>query len=272
MVKPAPTLRGGGMLMAAALPLGMSQVAVQLYYNVDIIILGITHGDVVAGQYSSAYGLMLLSQVFGMATLTAYFPSLYARAADDTSRRRVNLQFLQTRIMLAFPLAVLCWAVGDYGATFLYGAEFAEAGRLLRWLAPTIAFIAVNGALNEPLAAWNLQRLHMVATLVGAGANVLMNLFVIPRYGAVGAALTTVASEALVLLVLAGVRRRHLPVPWLKDVCFGVGVSVAAALVLRVLTQHMHWMIVAGLGVAAWAAAAEILRRRMRVPKAELHP
>ena len=55
-----PTLRGSGALLKQALPLGLSQGAILLYYNFDAIFLGFTRGDATVGLYSTAYNLMLM--------------------------------------------------------------------------------------------------------------------------------------------------------------------------------------------------------------------
>jgi len=58
-------------------------------------------------------------------------------------------------------------------------------------------------------AARHLDRRLLVTTSVGLGANVILNLLFIPRWGIAGAAAATVIAEALtVVLLLVQVKRR----------------------------------------------------------------
>ena len=55
----------------------------------------------------------------------------------------------------------------------------------------------------------NLDRRLLLTTVVGLGANVALNVVLIPRYGIDGAAWATVAAEALtVTLLLVQLERR----------------------------------------------------------------
>jgi PST family polysaccharide transporter len=56
----------------------------------------------------------------------------------------------------------------------------------------------------------------MLNTVLGAVANVAMNLYMIRRYGAVGAALSTLVSFCLAGFVLNAASARSRPMFWLQ--------------------------------------------------------
>jgi len=56
---------------------------------------------------------------------------------------------------------------------------------------------------SSPLVAWNEERYHMVATLIGAVLNVLLNFLLIPKYGIIGAAFASLISHAVISVLLA---------------------------------------------------------------------
>ena len=63
----------------------------------------------------------------------------------------------------------------------------------------------------------------MVNTLLGAAANMALNLYVIPRYGVVGAAVSTLVSYCLAGFVLNALSSRSRPMFWLQLRAFTFG-------------------------------------------------
>ena len=75
--------------------------------------------------------------------------------------------------------------------------------------------------------------------LVPAGANIVLNLILIPQFGLLGAVIATVASYALSLLVLGFMGRRLIALPMpLKDL---LKISLAALAMWPVIALLPDW-------------------------------
>lgn len=61
-------------LIKKALPFVIAALAVQIYYNMDSIMLQFMKGEVVVGLYNSAYKIILLIITFGFFVAGAFFP------------------------------------------------------------------------------------------------------------------------------------------------------------------------------------------------------
>jgi O-antigen/teichoic acid export membrane protein len=77
----------------------------------------------------------------------------------------------------------------------IYGGAYVEAVRPLQILLITSSVIFLNVALVNPLLAWDRQTEYMKIIAVGALANVVMNVLLIPRFGIRGAAVATLLAE-----------------------------------------------------------------------------
>lgn len=237
------SLSGARSLLQAAIPLGLSQVAILLYYNSDAIFLGFTHGDAAVGLYSTAYSMMLVPTFLGGALLNAYFPSLARSFTQPEQARQVSEEFLRLMVWLGFPIATLGWAVGRHVVVLLFGTGFAESGPLFEWLCLNLALIFFNVGYNQPLNAWQHQSLVFRCTLAGAIANVGVNFWLIPKYGPEGAIVTTILAE-LVVLVAAVLARRNLhPLPWYGPILRTGTISLVAGLIARtaILSSAPWW-------------------------------
>ncbi len=244
-----PTLEGGWTLLCSALPLGLSQSAILLYYNSDAIILGFTHGDQVVGLYSTAYSIMLVPSVLAQAMVNAYFPALSRVVGKVDDAQRVSGEFLKAMVWLGFPIAFMGWAVGRYVIILLFGQEFAPAGPLFEWLSLNTALIFLNWGQLEPLIAWNAQKLAFKCTLAGAISNLTANIILIPRYGPWGAVATTILAEFVVMLSAIWVRRDLRPLMGHRSVLVGIIVCVPAAILARWMAIHGLWYVGLAIGL-----------------------
>jgi PST family polysaccharide transporter len=176
-------------------PLILAGLSVMLYMKVDIVMLGKMSGDRSAGIYSAA--TRLSEGVYFIATIivSSVVPMLLrarARGSGQYLLGLFRLYILMVRISLAIamPLAV----ASPFLIQLLFGADFSEASTVLRvhiW-ASIAVFLGV--ASSQYLTNEGLQKLSLYRTLIGLLINILLNLFLIPAYGAVGAAIATLIS------------------------------------------------------------------------------
>lgn len=230
-----PSFHGTWLLVREALPLGLSQAAILLYYNFDVILLGLWSGDRVVGLYSTAYNVMLMPTLLSGALSSAYFPQLARVRSNQQQSAKLSSDFLRILVWMGMPLAALGWAFGRSGIVMLYGREFAESGPLLEWLSLNIGLVFFNVGIGNPFDAWGLQLPHFKVGLTGAVLNVALNYMLIPRFGAWAAVTTTLLSEAVVGAGCLWIRNKHVRIPWWTIAARPLLFCVTAALLGRYL-------------------------------------
>ncbi|MDB5358165.1 MAG: polysaccharide biosynthesis protein [Phycisphaerales bacterium] len=259
------SLKGSIWLVKEAIPLGLSSVAILLYYNSDAIILGIVRDSRTVGIYATAYGMMLVPTVLSSSLLSAFFPALTRSVDDPEHATRTSREFLRAMAWIGFPLAALGWAFGRDAAPAVYGHDFTESGPLFQWLSLNLTLIFFNVAYGQPLIAWNRQSAVLWITVAGAGTNLLLNLVAIPLYGAWGAVATTIAAEVVVAIAIVRVRRKVMPLDWLSAVSIPFIVSAMVALFghFVLLRFRVPWWVSAGACAAILGAAGLIAEWRV---------
>jgi O-antigen/teichoic acid export membrane protein len=80
---------------------------------------------------------------------------------------------------------------------FLFGDEYANSVLPLQILSWSAVFVILRGTYRQSLNAAGRQDLDLRCAGVAVALNVSLNVLLIPRFGIVGAAATTVASELL---------------------------------------------------------------------------
>ena len=76
----------------------------------------------------------------------------------------------------------------------LYGEKYIGAGQVLMIQTWAGVFVFLGVASSSWLTSENLQTIAFYRTLAGAIINIVLNLFLIPIYGIVGAAIATLVS------------------------------------------------------------------------------
>lgn len=189
--------------MRLAWPFLISGLAVQIYYNADAILLQFMKDSETVGFYSAGYKLIMLGvTVIGLMTSTVY-PLLSSTFATDREFFQKILGHLsKVSGLLAWPIFVGGLLLAGPIINFLYGSKYlqsVEPFQILLFLIPMLFF---NGILGVATLAIGDQKRNTLAAVVGAGSNISLNLILIPVFGMVGAAVTSVAAEVLVLATL----------------------------------------------------------------------
>jgi O-antigen/teichoic acid export membrane protein len=248
-------------LLRVAIPLGIAGILITIYYQIDSVLLLQIAGPREAGVYGAAYGFLGPLAFLPAAVMSSFFPVLSAVHRQDPGRVRRLVQVAADSMgVISLPILAGTIALSDQIVHVLYGAEYASAGGLLPIL--MIAFVSICfGSLAGFLAPiLNLQWRLAIYSGIGATANVVLNLVLIPSYGAYGSAWATVATEILTMTLMLGtsLRSLHLTiVPWrlLRTV------ALAAAMTGVTILARPLGLIPAGvIGVSFYVAGVFALR------------
>ena len=221
-------------LLADALPFVGLSVLLRLFDRIDLLLFKIFGGSTAdAGLYGAAQNLAAALSVVSVAfppLLLATLTSLYA-----SGHRAAATSMAATALRMAtwlLPLAGLVAGGGTALAGWAFGAPFASAGPLLGPLVATaVAQVVVAVAIMVLTAAGRPNTLVPVAAGMVLG-TVAAGAAVIPRYGAMGAALTTavsgVSAAAVALWLTQRLAAVALPLPSLARSLVATAVSASS--------------------------------------------
>jgi O-antigen/teichoic acid export membrane protein len=252
-----------GALIRLAIPVGLSQATILIYYSCDAIILGLFHGDKAVGLYSTAYSVMLIpASLVGMSVLNAYFPLLARSALDFDQAKRVSKEFLHLMTWSGFAFSCLGWAVGRHLIVLLYGKAFEGSGPVFEWLSLNVALVFFNVGYNQPLNSWHHQSLVLRCTIVGALTNLGLNIALIPIWGINGAIVTTILAELAVMFMGIFVRRNVHPLSWHKPLFQAGGMGILAGGLARVMITFIPWWLAVFMGLLVFLLGLAVFERQ----------
>jgi O-antigen/teichoic acid export membrane protein len=144
------------------------------------------------GVYVAAQNLSILPGLFGASlspVLIAAFTQERLLGREPASRQ--TAAYALRGIIYLFPLAAVFWICGEDITTFVCGEPFRDAGRLVGWLVVGAIGLVLSSASVSIICAQGRHRLSAWFSLPSAACALLLQLLVIPRYGAMGAAMVT---------------------------------------------------------------------------------
>jgi len=194
---PAPDRSLRNELIRGALPLLLSGLAIALYMRIDVVMLRSIAGVEAAGVYAAAVRISELWYFVPVALASSLLPAiLRSRAEGPAVYERRLQQFYDLNAGLALLVAAGTALIAGPLVGWAYGPAFAAAAPVLRWHAWASVFVFIGVVRGQFLANENLGWFYFAATSVGGGLNVLLNLWLIPRSGPLGAAQATLISYA----------------------------------------------------------------------------
>ena len=249
-----------------ALPIGASELVWALKVYLATVLLGILVGGPEVGWFGAGHRIVISLHTF----VWLYFFNLLPSIARCTQEPLEALQRLtRTSIQLTAWTAIF---LGIVGTTFaeplirlVYGSQYDEgvgAFRVLVWLIP---LALMSGHFRYALIAYGRQKLEFLSAACGAGLNILLNLFLIPSFGMVGASWALIASEALIWgLTYYFVRRTitHIPI-WAPISQPLLGGAILAA-TLYLLPPYNIW-ITGSSAVVVYCLALSIMQPKILV-------
>lgn len=178
-------------LLKQSSPLILSAVMVSIYMKIDVIMLK-SVGSKAVGIYSAAANLSEAWYFIPVAIVTSVFPALVNARKTDYSRyikRLGNLYDLLTFICL--PVAIFISFTANYIIHILYSNKFEGAGTMLSIHIWSGIFVFLGSASSQYLIAEGYTRISFYRTAAGAIVNILLNLWLIPKYAGIGASIAT---------------------------------------------------------------------------------
>ena len=232
---------GIGALLRQAAPFGAVAAVQSLYTRLDILLLGQMATTVALGLYSVAYKPTNMLVYFGSTVAVALFPLLAQPPRPGTMIpfQRAMRGLGATGPAMALTLSGLAGPL----LQSLYGSEYVLAAPIFVVLAWSAAVNWLYAPLGIALQARGRERGWLTCLMCALLLNAAGNFWAIPRWGAIGAAAATLASEMVLLLlgtVLVG--RDFGRLPPLKPVVVGLSAAVAGGVALWLLHEGSAWL------------------------------
>ena len=176
-------------------------VATTIYTNLDIVMLGFMKTDIDVGYYNAAVRIktILVSIVTSLGTVLLPRASYYIEHGLKDEFYRITRKAINFVSLFATPLMVYFMIFAMEGVYFLSGEAYTGAILPMQIIMPTLLFIGMSNVLGiQMLVPMGKEKVVLHSTIAGAIVDLIINVILIPQWGAAGAAFGTTVAELVV--------------------------------------------------------------------------
>lgn len=235
----------------------MLNVIISVYIQLNTVMLGFMTDDRAVGLFTSGTKLTHLIIVVLTSLGTAMLPrcsNLISEGKYDDFNAVITKSY-HLLMFSAIPLTVGTILLARPLVYCFCGGEFSGSVPVVLYTAPTIILIGMTQVIGiQILYPYGKENLVIISTLVAAVVNVFLNIFLIPFFAEVGAAISTLVSEFSVLIVQVRLGRTFIPFRyWDKQISIYLFASflMSIGILMCLVFPNAWWQMFAGAAVGA---------------------
>ena len=175
-----------------------------LYFRLDIVMLQLMTEEKIVGFYSAAYKLFEVAVVLPHSFMLVLFPKLVEEFHSDQSQFKSRFRkALVVYSLIGGVITLALWGFSHGIISFIYGDQFLPSIKVLDILSWAILLFFINFLFSSILIASGRESVNTWGLVGATVLNIILNLALIPLYGAIGAGWATLFCEIGLLVALS---------------------------------------------------------------------
>jgi O-antigen/teichoic acid export membrane protein len=178
-------------------------IATLIYFKIDIVMLpyfGVELDNV--GFYTSGSRIMEGFILIHLPFATIFFRELRKLLNSPHEFSKLTSKLLGLSFVSPLLLIPIGWFWGREILSFCYGVEYAVGYKIFQLLIISLFFMIPNLVVTQGVLALDRESYYAWGACIAAIINVLLNYFLIPVYGAMGAATGTLITEGFLFFYI----------------------------------------------------------------------
>lgn len=231
------------LILKQSLPFALLILLMSIYGRVDSVLIErlLPEGKLEAGIYAQAFRLLDASNMIAYLFAVLLLPIFSRMLKLQEDIRPLSQMAAKLLLIPAVTLGVVCWHYSTDLMKLLYHAHVNESGRVLSLLMFSLIPMAGAYIVGTLLTAnGNLKELNIIA-FIGVLSSFALNIWLIPKMGAYGAALTCVITQLLAFILQLALTVRKFKFNLNRDVLLLIAPMVITV-VIGYASTSLDWM------------------------------
>lgn len=183
-------------------PLALAAIFSALYMYINLVMMGYWGQITQTGWYNAAYRIINIAVIPVALIAQSFYPAL-SKFFIESKEKLQNIWDLLMKLMiiLAIPLMIGGLSLASKIINFLYGSSFWPAIFVFQILILSAGIGFLTSPYVQMLIVVNQQKKVFYITMIGGVMNIILNLFLIPRYSLYGAAVATLITSFVIFVL-----------------------------------------------------------------------
>ena len=190
-------------------------LVINLNYRIDVILLDNLSTPFETGIYSKGVSITEYLWQIPMLLSTVVF-ARSAMSKNDYDFSLKITQLLRLSFIAIIFIALVLFLLSHFIITLMYGEAFVGSVIVLNTLLPGALLLTIFKVINMDLSGKGKPWVSLKAMVPALIINIVLNLVLIPNYGAVGAALASTISYSFAALLFIIYYSKETKIPILK--------------------------------------------------------
>ncbi len=232
-------------------------------FSIDNIMLGQMKSTIDVGLYSAAGRLVAFTTIIPSLISTSVFPILSKNESNTEKSTMIFEKIMIIVFTIGIPLVVGGFILRQKIMLLVFGQSYVSGSLTLGILMFSILASFPNFVLSNMIFSKNLQKIFVRATAIGLILNLVLNIILIPKIGAVGAALSTTIAQLLIMTINWQLLKRYVSfsiIPKLWNIFYANIIIAMEILICVFLNFHIYTTII--LTIVTYALTLKMLKEK----------
>lgn len=189
-------------LMVTAWPFAFFAILGTIMANTDSVMIGMIKNTEEVGYYATSLRIIFFLYIIPTLISTSLMPALSKKTEDKDEVKNIVNSSIKIINLIIIPIIFFSFFIGNDLITNIFGGQYVRSGEIFKISSISLLFIFPAIILNSVVFIFNKHGSIVKITLVGTILNILINIILIPKYGGVGAAVATLISQFVVLILI----------------------------------------------------------------------
>lgn len=175
----------------------ISGLLVFVYMKIDVFMLSWIKGDDITGIYTALYSFLYALIFIPGSLIAVFYPKISEIYKDGkySSILRIYTYLLIIFFCISACISLMVHFFSTQIIGLLFGEMYISGASTMKIISLALIFSFLSHANLVVLNSIRLEKFYLIATLLSAILNVVLNLYLIPDYSFYGAAVATLAAE-----------------------------------------------------------------------------
>lgn len=187
-------------IISTAWPLAIILVFSSIMSSIDSIMIGAIKGVNEVGYYATSQRLIAFLYILPGLITSSILPTLSKEKENIEKIRNIMNLLLKIIFMITVPLVIGGILTSQEFIPKIFGAEYIKTINIFNVSIVSILFVFPTMLWNTVAFIFNKHKEIVRISIFGTVLNIILNLILIPKMGALGASITTVASQLFITI------------------------------------------------------------------------
>lgn len=181
-----------------------TQLAINIYINLDTTMIGIFSGNTAVGIYTNASKLskLIVTTITSVCVVLLPRMSFYLKDNKTEKINEIVSKILELILFISVPMTIGIFLLSEDIVLVLFGASFSAATITIKILTFLVVILSIGNLFgSQVLMTFEQENKLLISVVFGALINFSLNMILIPKFAENGAAIASVIAEIVVLII-----------------------------------------------------------------------